>query len=105
MSNDLAQFQPQDQQNEQRLAMAVEYGEKRLDVLFNQNLAESSRQQYLRILKGFCDYLRAPFDESYPYPAIEYMTYANVLGYVKACDKMNTAKLRMSVLMRLINVY
>jgi integrase len=106
MSNDLAQFQPQEQHdNEQRLAIAVDYGEKRLDVLFNQNLAESSRQQYLRILKGFCDYLHVPFDVSYPYPAIEYMTYTNVIGYVKACDKMNTAKLRMSVLMRLISVY
>jgi integrase len=106
MSNDLAQFQPQSQQqDEQRLAIAVEHGEKRLDVLFNQNLAASSRQQYLRILKGFCDYLHVPFDESYPYPAIEYMTYANVLGYVKACEKINTAKLRMSVLMRLLNVY
>jgi integrase len=100
MSNDLDQFHAG-----QRLAMAVEYGEKRLDVLFNQNLAESSRLQYLRILKGFCDYLAVRFDESYPYPAIEYMTYDNVLGYVKACDKMNTAKLRMSVLMRLMKVY
>lgn len=100
MSDDLAKID-----NTERFSIAVDYGEKRLDVLFNQNLAESSRKQYLQVLKGFCDYLELDTDRNYSYPPIDYMTYDNVIGYVKSCDKLNTAKLRMSVLIRLMKVY